>query len=161
MRDTKRLLWNTFRDWWYMPVNLLLTFFIGGFFGWIVVKITTPRHLSGLVIENCVAGNIGNLLLIIILAICEQKASPFEDVGVCMDYGMAYASFYMEIKAIYIWSIVYNIVRSSLYQRDKETQIEARIEEKIPRKDSSNTGLQSSLLEGVHTWIYLQCLVDP
>jgi hypothetical protein len=50
MRDTKRLLWNTFRDWWYMPFNLLLTFFIGGFFGWIVVKITTPRDFSGLVI---------------------------------------------------------------------------------------------------------------
>jgi predicted permease len=133
MRDTKRLLWNTFSDWWYMPVNLLLTFFIGGFCGWIVVKITrTPRHLSGLVIENCAAGNIGNLLLIIIPAICEQKASPFGDVGVCMDYGMAYASFSMAIGAIYIWSIVYNIVRSSSYQRDKETQIEARIEEKIP-----------------------------
>lgn len=139
-------------SWWYMPVNLLLTFLIGGFCGWIVVKITrTPKHLSGLVIGNCAAGNVGNLLLIIIPAICEQKASPFGDASVCMDYGMAYASFSMAIGAIYIWSIVYNIVRSSSCQRDEETQIEATVEEKIPSKDYSNTRLQSNLLQGVHT----------
>ncbi|XP_057861984.2 protein PIN-LIKES 7 [Cryptomeria japonica] len=146
----------TFDDiisWWYMPVNILLTFLIGGLLGWIVVKLTrTPRHLSGLVVGNCCSGNLGNLLLIIVPALCEQNGSPFGDVDVCMDYGIAYASFSMAIGAIYIWSITYNIVRSTSIQMDEhDGETEPGVYKKILHKESSNTGLQSSLLQAVHT----------
>ncbi|KAH9305691.1 hypothetical protein KI387_010095, partial [Taxus chinensis] len=138
---------------WYMPVNILLTFLIGALFGWIVVKLTrTPRHLSGLVVGNCCAGNLGNLLLIIVPALCEQNGSPFGDVNVCMNYGMAYASFSMAIGAIYIWSIAYNIVRSTSFQIDEDNaEMEYEGYKRIPHKESSNVGLQSSLLQVVHT----------
>ncbi|KVI08705.1 Auxin efflux carrier [Cynara cardunculus var. scolymus] len=70
---------------WFMPVNILLTFIIGSALGWMLVKITrTPQHLHGLVIGSSAAGNLGNLLLIIIPA----------------------------IGAIYIWTYVYNIIRA-------------------------------------------------
>ncbi|KAA8532106.1 hypothetical protein F0562_006752 [Nyssa sinensis] len=97
---------------WFMPVNILLTFIIGSALGWILVKITrTSRQLHGLVIGCCAAGNLGNLLLIIIPAVCEESNSPFGDSSTCSTDGVAYASLSMAIGAVYIWSYVYNIVR--------------------------------------------------
>ncbi|KAA8532104.1 hypothetical protein F0562_006754 [Nyssa sinensis] len=71
----------------------------------------TPRQLHGLVIGCCAAGNLGNLLLIIIPAVCEESNSPFGDSSTCSTDGEAYASLSMAIGAVYIWSYVYNIVR--------------------------------------------------
>ncbi|KAL3527330.1 hypothetical protein ACH5RR_011986 [Cinchona calisaya] len=98
---------------WFMPVNILLTFIIGSVLGWILVKITrTPRHLHGLVIGCCAAGNLGNLLLIIIPAVCKESNSPFGDSTTCSTNGEAYAALSMAIGAVFIWTYVYNIIRS-------------------------------------------------
>ncbi|KAL6571978.1 hypothetical protein OROMI_012936 [Orobanche minor] len=99
---------------WFMPFNILFTFIIGSILGWVVIKITRPPpRLRGLIIGCCAAGNLGNLLLIIIPAVCKEKASPFGDPDGCHQYGMGYASLSMAIGAIYLWSYVYNIVRVS------------------------------------------------
>ncbi|XP_027178914.1 protein PIN-LIKES 3-like isoform X1 [Coffea eugenioides] len=99
---------------WFMPVNILLTFILGLVFGWVLGKITkAPQHLKGLVIGSCAAGNLGNLPLILVPAICREKGSPFGAPDSCLMYGMAYVSLSMAIGAIYLWSIVYNIVRVS------------------------------------------------
>ncbi|CAA0817195.1 Auxin efflux carrier family protein [Striga hermonthica] len=58
-------------------------------------------------------GNLGNLPLIIIPAVCKERASPFGDPDVCRTNGMGYASLSMAIGAIYLWSYVYNVVRVS------------------------------------------------
>lgn len=98
---------------WFMPVNILLTFIIGSALGWMLVKITrTPEHLHGLVIGSCAAGNLGNLLLIIIPAVCEESNSPFGDKLTCSTNGQALVSLSMAIGAIYIWTYVYNIIRA-------------------------------------------------
>ncbi|KAM7515966.1 hypothetical protein LguiA_005549 [Lonicera macranthoides] len=97
---------------WFMPVNILLTFIIGSALGWILVKITrTPQHMHGLVIGCCSAGNLGNLLLIIIPAVCEESNSPFGDTTTCSTNGQAYVSLSMAIGAVYIWTYCYNIIR--------------------------------------------------
>ncbi|XP_062144986.1 protein PIN-LIKES 3-like [Alnus glutinosa] len=97
---------------WFMPLNVLATFLIGSALGWILLKITRPpQHLKGLILGCCAAGNMGNLPIIIIPAVCREKGSPFGDPDVCHIYGMAYASLSMAIGAIYLWSYVYNIVR--------------------------------------------------
>uniref|UniRef100_A0A5B6ZI90 Auxin efflux carrier family protein n=1 Tax=Davidia involucrata TaxID=16924 RepID=A0A5B6ZI90_DAVIN len=97
---------------WFMPVNILLTFIIGSALGWILVKITrTPQHLRGVVIGCCAAGNLGNLLLIIIPAVCEESNSPFGDSSTCSTNGLSYASLSMAVGAVYIWSYAYNIIR--------------------------------------------------
>ncbi|KAF2291664.1 hypothetical protein GH714_027994 [Hevea brasiliensis] len=63
---------------WFMPFNILVTFIIGSALGWILVKITgPPKPLKGLILGCCAAGNMGNLPLIIIPAICKEKGSPF------------------------------------------------------------------------------------
>ncbi|KAF5453773.1 hypothetical protein F2P56_023493 [Juglans regia] len=97
---------------WFMPVNILLTFIIGSTLAWILVKITrTPEHLHGLVIGCCSAGNLGNLLLIIVPAVCDETNSPFGDSSTCSTNGEVYASLSMAVGAIYIWSYVYTIMR--------------------------------------------------
>nr|XP_018678695.1 PREDICTED: protein PIN-LIKES 3-like isoform X1 [Musa acuminata subsp. malaccensis] len=99
---------------WFMPINILLTFIIGFAFGWVVIQITNaPSHLKGLVLGCCAAGNLGNMLLIIVPAICKERGSPFGASDVCTTYGLAYASLSMAIGAIFLWSFVYNIVRIS------------------------------------------------
>lgn len=100
---------------WFMPVNVFLTFLIGSLLGWLVNLITRPPpHLRGLVIGCCAAGNLGNILIIIVPAVCKEKGSPFGDPGVCSTYGLAYSSISMAMGAIFLWVYVYNIVRISV-----------------------------------------------
>ncbi|KAK9928520.1 hypothetical protein M0R45_025652 [Rubus argutus] len=99
---------------WFMPVNILITFIVGSILGWMLIQLARPPpHLRGLVLGCCAAGNLGNLPLIIIPALCEEKGSPFGAPEICHTYGMAYTSLSTAIGAIYIWSYVYNIVRIS------------------------------------------------
>lgn len=99
---------------WFMPVNVLSTFILGSALAWIVIKITRPpKHLEGLILGCCSAGNLGNLPIIIIPAICKEKGSPFGDPVLCHKYGMAYVSLSMAIGAVLLWTYVYNIMRIS------------------------------------------------
>ncbi|KAL6346037.1 hypothetical protein AAG906_025317 [Vitis piasezkii] len=109
---------------WFMPVNILLTFVIGSALGWVLIKITrTPQHLQGLVLGCCSAGNLGNLLLIIIPAICEEEDNPFGDSD-CSTNGEAYASLSLAIGAIGIWSYVYTIMRISANKCKREINLD-------------------------------------
>ncbi|XP_009600852.1 protein PIN-LIKES 1-like isoform X2 [Nicotiana tomentosiformis] len=130
---------------WFMPVNILLTFIIGSALGWVLVKITTtPIQLHGLVISCCAAGNLGNLLLIIIPAVCVEKNSPFGDSITCSTNGKAYASLSMAIGAVYIWTYIYNIIRAYGVQHNTST---ANIEDsgEVPELSSNScTKLLSS-----------------
>lgn len=97
---------------WYMPVNILLTFIFGSVLGLLVVKLTrVPHHLQGLVLGCCAAGNLGNLPIIIVPAVCKQSGSPFGNVNVCYKNALAYASLSMALGSVYIWSYAYNLVR--------------------------------------------------
>ncbi|XP_030549253.2 protein PIN-LIKES 3-like [Rhodamnia argentea] len=107
---------------WFMPVNILLTFIIGSALAWVLIKLTrTPQHLRSLVIGCCAAGNLGNLPLIIIPAVCAETNSPFGDSSTCSTNGKAYASLSMAMGAVYIWSYVYTLMRISAEKRAEET----------------------------------------
>ncbi|KAE9611218.1 hypothetical protein Lal_00012001 [Lupinus albus] len=102
---------------WFMPLNVLLTFVIGTVLGWLLIKIIkVPHHLHGLVLGCCSAGNLGNLPLIIVPAVCKERTNPFGDVNVCYSNALAYASLSMALGSIFIWSYAYNIVR--IYSRE-------------------------------------------
>nr|XP_016512864.1 PREDICTED: uncharacterized transporter C5D6.04-like isoform X1 [Nicotiana tabacum] len=139
----------TFQDiisWWFMPVNVGLTFLFGGILGWIAVKILKPKpHLEGLIIATCSSGNLGNLLLIVIPAICKEDGSPFGDHRVCASVGLSYASFSMALGGFYIWTYTYQLIRSSSL---KFKALKAAEEEafKEPNKDL-DTNEKSYLLD--------------
>lgn len=101
-------------SWWFMPVNIGLTFLIGGILGWILVKILRPKpYLEGLVIATCSSGNLGNLLLIIVPAICTEDGSPFGDSSICTSVGLSYASFSMALGGFFIWTYTFHLIRTS------------------------------------------------
>ncbi|XP_031495517.1 protein PIN-LIKES 7-like isoform X1 [Nymphaea colorata] len=101
-------------SWWFMPVNILLIYIIGGFLGWVAVKLLKPEpFLKGVVIACCSAGNLGNLMIIIIPAICDEKGTPFGNSGACTKIGLAYSSFSMALGAFYIWTHTYHMMRSA------------------------------------------------
>ncbi|KAJ0974505.1 hypothetical protein J5N97_016470 [Dioscorea zingiberensis] len=107
-------------SWWYMPVNIGITFLIGGVLGWVAVKILKPaQHLEGLVIANCSAGNLGNLLLIIIPAICDENGSPFGDQQVCNELALSYAALSMALGNIFIWTIAYGLIQKDGVSQEK------------------------------------------
>ncbi|KAF3684819.1 putative psbP domain-containing protein 3, chloroplastic-like [Capsicum annuum] len=99
-------------------------------------------------------GNLGNMLLIIIPAVCKEKGSPFGDPGICHTYGMGYASLSMAVGAIYLWSYVYNIVRISSSKSTKEVEINDP-----PASRSSREGSISQL--GTSTESLLPSKVPP
>jgi len=42
-----------------MPINVGITFLVGGILGWLVVKLLNPKpQLHGLIIATCASGNI-------------------------------------------------------------------------------------------------------
>lgn len=133
-------------SWWFMPVNMGLTFLFGGILGWIVVKILKPEpYLEGLIIAACSAGNLGNLLLMVVPAVCDEDGSPFGDRSVCNSTGLSYASFSMALGGFFIWSYTYHLVRTSALaykalQAAKESNL------KIPNKDLDANG-ESYLLK--------------
>ncbi|KAL9459578.1 hypothetical protein AB3S75_002892 [Citrus x aurantiifolia] len=112
---------------WFMPINILCTFIIGSVLAWILIKVTrAPRHLKGLVLGCCAAGNLGNLPLIIIPAICREKNSPFGDPEICHKYGMTYVSLSMATGVVYFWTYIYNIVRVSSSKINNEEFISSK-----------------------------------
>ncbi|OMO61287.1 Auxin efflux carrier [Corchorus capsularis] len=98
---------------WFMPVNVLLTYMIGSALGWILIKITkTPKHLQGIVIGSCCAGNLGNLPLIVVPAVCEESNSPFADSPTCSTDAEVYASLSLAVGSLLTWSYAFSIVRA-------------------------------------------------
>ncbi|XP_052196415.1 protein PIN-LIKES 7-like isoform X2 [Diospyros lotus] len=132
--------------WWYMPVNVGLTFLFGGTLGWIVVKILKPKpHLEGLIIATCSSGNLGNMLLIIVPAICSEDGSPFGDHKTCRSVGLSYTSFSMALGGFFIWTYTYQQIRSSALKiRAFEA---AEVVSKVANKDLDADG-KTHLLEG-------------
>ncbi|MED6194883.1 hypothetical protein PIB30_032665 [Stylosanthes scabra] len=100
-------------SWWFMPVNVGLTFLIGGIIGWILVKLLKPNlKVEGLIIAACSSGNMGNLPLVIVPAICNENGGPFGEKEVCHNNALSYASFSMALGGIFIWTYTYRTIRS-------------------------------------------------
>ncbi|KAJ6293327.1 hypothetical protein OIU78_025332 [Salix suchowensis] len=111
---------------WFMPLSVLITFIAGSALGWLLIKITrAPNRLRGLILGCCAAGNLGNMPLIIIPAVCEEKDSPFGDANICNMHGLAYATLSMAIGSIYMWLYVYNVVRIYSSTASDETKPDA------------------------------------
>ncbi|WMV56922.1 hypothetical protein MTR67_050307 [Solanum verrucosum] len=148
---SKTITYESMKRLWFMPLNIFITFIVGSILAWVVNQITKPpKHLRGLVIGCCAAGNMGNMLLIIIPAVCKEKGSPFGAPDICHTYGMGYASLSMAVCAVFLWSYVYNIVRISSSKSPEEV-------EEVNDSSISKSARESSIAElGVSTEPLLQ-----
>uniref|UniRef100_A0A7N0UGK5 Uncharacterized protein n=2 Tax=Kalanchoe fedtschenkoi TaxID=63787 RepID=A0A7N0UGK5_KALFE len=120
-------------SWWFMPINIGLTYIFGGIMGWILVKVMKPEpYLEGLVIAMSSSGNLGNLLLIIVHATCRERGSPFGDRHVCGSVGLSYASFSMALGGFYMWSYTFHLIRNSAVKYEAYREL---LDNKMPNKD--------------------------
>ncbi|XP_020674585.1 protein PIN-LIKES 7-like [Dendrobium catenatum] len=130
-------------SWWFMPFNIAITFFIGATLGWIVVKILRPpSHLEGLIVANCSAGNLGNLLLMIIPTLCTEDGSPFANQSTCSARGLSYVSMSMALGGIFIWTHSYSLMKRDCitYERLKNEELPKTISE-----ENEKTSLEDQL----------------
>ncbi|XP_021759367.1 protein PIN-LIKES 3-like isoform X2 [Chenopodium quinoa] len=139
---------KSFLTLWFMVVNILLTFLLGSAMGWVLAKLTkAPKHIKGLILASCSAGNLGNTI-IILPAMCKEKGSPFGAPDVCERYGLAYASLSMAIGTVYFWLYTYNIVRISSKEATAstsvtdETLVNVQPQEEPPLHSSDNYALE-------------------
>ncbi|KAK9948227.1 hypothetical protein M0R45_003813 [Rubus argutus] len=140
----------TFDDiisWWFMIVNVGLTFLFGSILGWIVVKLLKPKpYQEGLVIATCSSANLGNLLLILVPAICHEAGNPFGDHEVCSSVGLSYVSFSMALGGFFIWTYTYQLIKSSSV-KFKALEAAENAASKRPNKDLDADGA-THLLKG-------------
>ncbi|KAD7477331.1 hypothetical protein R6Q59_003356 [Mikania micrantha] len=140
----------TFQDiisWWFMPVNIGITFLCGGTLGRIAVKLITPEvHMEGLIIAMCATGNLGNILLLIIPAICTQNGSPFGDHNTCKVNGLSNISFSMALGCFYIWTYTYQLIRNSALKYNAMKEAKDLLKE--PNKDFDSNEKSQLLDDG-------------
>ncbi|KAG7027513.1 Protein PIN-LIKES 6, partial [Cucurbita argyrosperma subsp. argyrosperma] len=81
-------------QWWFIPANIVLTAISGSLIGLIVASIVRPPYpFFKFTIVQIGIGNIGNVPLVIIAALCRDESNPFGDSEKCSTYGIAYISF--------------------------------------------------------------------
>ncbi|CAJ1930692.1 unnamed protein product [Sphenostylis stenocarpa] len=131
-------------SWWFMPVNVGLTFLIGAIIGMIFVKLLKPNlKVEALIIASCSSGNMGNLPIVIIPAICDENGGPFGARDVCRNNALSYASFSMALGGIFIWTYTLHTMKSRCL---KHKALEAAEIMKVPNKEFDATA-ESLLLK--------------
>ncbi|CAI9272200.1 unnamed protein product [Lactuca saligna] len=134
-------------SWWFMPLNIGMTFIVGGTLGWIAAKLIKPKpHLEGLLIAMCSTGNLGNILLIIVPAICTEAGSPFGEHSICKSKGFAYSSFSLALGSFYIWTYTFQLIKNSSLSVESQEYIDLVVPLSYPTSDKKQ--IQLTIHEG-------------
>ncbi|KAL3536625.1 hypothetical protein ACH5RR_005086 [Cinchona calisaya] len=98
-------------EWWFIPFNVILTTISGSIIGLIVAWIVHPPYpyFKFTVIQIGI-GNIGNVPLVLIAALCRDKSNPFGDYEKCSQDGNAYISFGQWVGAIVLYTYVFHML---------------------------------------------------
>jgi len=81
-------------QWWYIPVNVIVATITGSLIGLIVALIIRPPYpYFKFTIIHIGIGNIGNIPLVLIAALCRDTSNPFGDSEKCSQDGNAYISY--------------------------------------------------------------------
>ncbi|KAL2634177.1 hypothetical protein R1flu_005656 [Riccia fluitans] len=97
--------------WWFIPVNVLLGSVIGCTIGYIVaLLVKPPPQFFNFTVIMIGIGNIGNIPLVLIGAICHDPNNPFGDVDKCNSDGVAYISFGQWVGAVVVYTFVYQML---------------------------------------------------
>ncbi|XP_078151272.1 protein PIN-LIKES 7-like [Carex rostrata] len=129
------------KSWWFMPVNIGIVYVSGGILGWLAAKLLKlPLYLQPVMTAFCSAGNFGNLLLIIVPAVCEQEGNPFPgSESICKSRGLSYSSFSMALGGFFIWTHTYSIMKKAGKIYHKTNQLSSTgYQAKTETSDSSD-----------------------
>ena len=100
---------ENFVDWWFIPVNVLVSTALGCLLGFLVVIIChPPPELTRFTIIMTGFGNTGNLLLAVVGSVCHTKDNPFGKH--CNTRGVAYVSLSQWVSVILVYTLVYHMM---------------------------------------------------
>lgn len=90
--------------WWTLPLNVLVSILGGGATGIGLAKLVhvEPTHHM-MVLCASALGNLGNLPLVLVHAVCTSQNKPFGDA--CEERGIAYVAFGMFVATLVQWSV--------------------------------------------------------
>ncbi|CAM6049362.1 unnamed protein product [Sphagnum compactum] len=99
-------------QWWFIPANIILGAFLGCLIGYVMALIIKPPpQFFNFFIIMIGIGNIGNIPLVIIGAICRDNNNPFGmDPEACNSEGVAYISFGQWVGAVIVYTFVYHML---------------------------------------------------
>lgn len=98
-------------EWWFIPVNIVLGSISGSLIGLAVATVARPPHpFFKFTIVQIGIGNIGNIPLVLIAALCRDKSNPFGDSNKCSQDGTAYISFGQWVGAIILYTYVFHML---------------------------------------------------
>ncbi|XP_072955137.1 protein PIN-LIKES 6-like [Typha angustifolia] len=98
-------------EWWYIPVNIIMATLSGSLIGFIVATIVRPPYpYFKFTIIHIGIGNIGNIPLVLIAALCRDESNPFGDSDKCSQDGNAYISFGQWVGAIILYTYVFQML---------------------------------------------------
>ncbi|CAM6045682.1 unnamed protein product [Sphagnum compactum] len=99
-------------QWWFIPVNIVLGAILGCMLGYLIALIVRPPpQFFNFFIVMIGIGNIGNIPLVIIGAICRDDGNPFGlDPETCNSDGVAYISFGQWVGAVIVYTFVYHML---------------------------------------------------
>ncbi|KAK8631263.1 hypothetical protein V6N13_080018 [Hibiscus sabdariffa] len=98
-------------QWWFIPVNVILGAISGSIIGYVVVILVKPPYpyFKFSVIQIAI-GNIGNVPLVLIAALCRDTSNPFGDTETCSTQGTAYISYGQWVGAIILYTYVFHML---------------------------------------------------
>ncbi|XP_057540067.1 protein PIN-LIKES 6 [Amaranthus tricolor] len=98
-------------EWWFIPFNVVLATISGSLIGLIVATIVRPPYpFFKFTIIHIGIGNIGNVPLVLIAALCRDQSNPFGDSDKCSRDGTAYISFGQWVGAIVLYTFVFQML---------------------------------------------------
>lgn len=98
-------------EWWFIPVNVVLAAISGSVIGFIVASIVRPpKNYFKFTIVQIGIGNIGNVPLVLISALCQDRTNPFGDSETCNQMGSAYISFGQWVGAVILYTYVFSML---------------------------------------------------
>jgi predicted permease len=98
-------------QWWYIPVNIVVGAVSGSLIGFVVASIIRPPYpYFKFTIIHIGIGNIGNIPLVLIAALCRDPSNPFGDSDKCNQDGNAYISFGQWVGAIIVYTYVFKML---------------------------------------------------
>ncbi|KAJ7954197.1 Auxin efflux carrier family protein [Quillaja saponaria] len=122
---------QNFIDWWFIPVNVLVSTAIGCLLGFLVVIICRPPpEFKRFTIIMTGFGNTGNLLLAVVGSVCHTANNPFGHN--CHSRGVAYVSLSQWVAVILFYTLVYHMMEPPLeYYEIVEEEVEIEEQEAI------------------------------
>ncbi|XP_020698986.1 protein PIN-LIKES 6 isoform X1 [Dendrobium catenatum] len=124
-------------QWWFIPINVIISSTSGSLIGFVVASIVRPPYpYFKFTIIHIGIGNIGNVPLVLIAALCRDKSNPFGDSEKCNQDGNAYISFGQWVGAIILYTYVFQMLSPP-----PGGSFDVNEEEELPSKSRTNTAV--------------------